>query len=252
MGYFRKYEFQNKELTGTVYVTDERERALELKQAGEAVIIWLHEENRGEDFFGFPYAVESVEDLDEQYLERVYRRFQGLPWRILETERLLVRESVPEDAAEFVRIYEDAEAARFLADCKETVEEEQEYLRQYAENMYGFYEYGIWTVLEKASGRIVGRAGLSMWEESEVPELGFVIAKEKRGQGLALEVCGAIVKYAFEELYLDELAVVAETENPASLALCRKLGFREDGELVRDGKRCLRFVTNDPTCRREH
>lgn len=246
MGYFRKCEFQNKELAGAVYVTDERERALELKQAGEAVIIWLHEGNRGEDFFGFPYAVESVEDLDERYLERVYRRFHGMPWRILETERLLVRESVPEDAAEFIRIYEDGEAARFLTDCKATVEEEKEYLREYAENMYGFYEYGIWTVLEKTNGRIVGRAGLSMWEESEVPELGFVINKEERGQGLAFEVCSAIVTYAFEELYLDKIAVVAETENPASLALCRKLGFREDGELTRDGKRCVRFITGNP------
>ena len=74
---------------------------------------------------------------------------------------------------------------------------------------------------------MVGRAGLSVREGYDLPELGFVIGMEWQGRGLAEEVCRGILEYARELLGFERIQVLVHQENAASLHLCRKLGFRE-------------------------
>ena len=66
-------------------------------------------------------------------------------------------------------------------------ETELEYQKAYIENMYGFYEYGMWLVLSRETGKLIGRAGL------EHDELGYMIAPELWNQGYATEVCRFII-----------------------------------------------------------
>ena len=51
-------------------------------------------------------------------------------------------------------------------------ETELEYQKASIENRYGFYEYGMWLVLSRETGKLIGRAGL------EHDELGYMIAPE--------------------------------------------------------------------------
>lgn len=52
----------------------------------------------GEPQCGTRYAVESLAELDIEYLERVRRRYNHIPWHIGETDRCLIRElSLSED-----------------------------------------------------------------------------------------------------------------------------------------------------------
>ena len=44
---------------------------------------------------------------DEDYLEKVYRRWNHLPLLIAETERLIIRESIPDDLKSFRLFYEE-------------------------------------------------------------------------------------------------------------------------------------------------
>ena len=85
-----------------LYVTDDAQTARSLRERGEAVLIYLHEDNQDQDFSDFFYAVEEPENLDPEYVDKVYRRLKGLPWDILETERCLIRETTPEDVNEFL------------------------------------------------------------------------------------------------------------------------------------------------------
>lgn len=57
-------------------------------------------------------------------------------------------------------------------------ETELEYQKAYIENMYGFYEYGMWLVFLKETGRLIGRAGL------EHDEMGYMIAQQFQNQWL--------------------------------------------------------------------
>ena len=62
-----------------LYVTDDPGTAEELKSKGEAVLIYLHEGNKEQDFAGFLYAVEDPDNLDPEYAVKVYQRMKGCP-----------------------------------------------------------------------------------------------------------------------------------------------------------------------------
>ncbi len=114
---------------GVLWITDSALYALQLVRKGEAVLVFLHEENRGEDFYGFRYALENPENAEREYLEQVYRRFYGIPWNILETERCMVRETVPDDVEAFYKIYSDTRMTKDMEDLYPEIEEDKQYIR---------------------------------------------------------------------------------------------------------------------------
>lgn len=187
------------------------------------------------DFQGISYAVTDIEDLDDNYLERIWQRYRGIPWKICETERCLVRESVPEDVDSFYEIYRDREITEYMEDLYEDREKERQYIRDYIEKVYAFYGFGMWTVCLKETGEVIGRAGLSMREGFEEPELGYVIGKTWQRQGIAAEVCLEILNYAGNELGLEQIRALMHPENTASQRLCHRLGFYYEREIEVDG-----------------
>ena len=164
-------------------------------------------------------------------MERVYRRLKGLPWNILETERCLIRETTPEDVEDFFHIYSDPAITEFMEGLYPDKEQEKEYIREYIEKIYTFYEFGVWTVVEKNSGSVIGRAGFSYREGYDEPEIGFIIGVPWQRRGYGEEVCRAILDYGWNVLRFDRVQALVETENAASLNLCDKLGFRAVEEL---------------------
>lgn len=187
------------------------------------------------DFPGISYAVTDVENLDQGYLERIWQRYRGIPWKICETERCFVRESTPEDVESFYRIYRDKSITAYMEDLFRDKETETAYIREYIEKVYGFYGFGMWSVCLKETDEVIGRAGLSMREGFEEPELGYVIEKKWQRQGIAAEVCRAILAYGREELGFERVRALMHPENAASERLCRKLGFSYVGETEIEG-----------------
>ena len=222
---------------GVLYVTDRAELAAALAEKGLPVLGILNENGRDASFGKTRFLAEQGQDLTEDYLERVYRRYAGLPWEILETERCILRETVEEDVEAFYRIYEEPSITRCMEPLFPDPEEERNYIRRYRENMYEFYGFGIWTALLKETGEIIGRAGLDMRAGFETPELGFVIGVPWQGRGLAGELCAAILRYGKEELGITRVQAMAEPENAVSLWLLEKLGFQKSGEYHEGGKR---------------
>lgn len=234
---------RKKEQDGVLYLTDDPEvyahlaaGAFTMKEAFRtgyganchpSVLVYLHPGNRGEDFADARYALEDPEDVEPEYLERVYRRCHDLPWEILTTERCWLRETVEADVDKFWKMYQAPGITRYTERLFPTLEAERGYVREYRRRIYPFYEFGVWTVLDRSSGEVVGRAGLSVREGYNLPELGFVIGESWQGRGLATEVCRGILEYARELLGFAQVQVLVHEENAASLHLCRKLGFRE-------------------------
>lgn len=227
----------------TMYLTDQPEIYAALREQGRYVLPYYHEHNRGASFPEAHYVIEALEETDYRSLDMAYRRLAGLPWEILETERLLVRETTVEDVDCFYRIYAEPSVTDYMEDLFEDRDEEIAYIREYIETVYAFYGYGMWTVLEKESGKVIGRAGLSRREGFSLPELGFVIGLPWQGQGYAFEVCSTILRYAREELSMERVQSLVRPENEKSLRLCEKLGFTVSGETELDGVRHL-LLTN--------
>lgn len=218
--------FQAPASSGALFLTDSAEACRQLLEAGQAVLIFLHPENSSESFSGAKYACENLTDLTPDYLERVYRRYRGIPWDILTTPRLLLRETTPEDVDAFLSIYSDPAITRYT-EALYPREEEIAYTRDYIRNMYEFYGFGIWTVIERSTGVIIGRAGLTMREGYEDPELGYVIGTPWQNKGYATEALRAILTYAKEELCLDTIRALVKPDNKKSRHLLEKLGFSE-------------------------
>lgn len=189
----------------------------------------------GKDFSGIPYAVTDVKNLDDNYLERIWQRYRGIPWKICETKRCFVRESIPEDVESFYRIYQDKSITAYMEDLFQNKEAEIAYIREYIEKVYGFYGFGMWSVCLRESGEVIGRAGFSMREGFEEPELGYVIGKKWQQQGIATEVCREILVYGKEQLGFEQVRVLMHPENTASERLCRKLGFSRADEVEAEG-----------------
>lgn len=226
----------------TLFVTDCHEVAQKLSTAGFPVLGILRKENKDASFSGVRYLAEGWESITPSYLERVYRRCRGLPWQILETKRCILRETVEADVDAFYRIYEEPSITAFMENLFADREEELRYTADYRKNMYEFYGYGIWSVILKETGEVIGRAGLDMRRGFEEPELGFVIGVLWQRRGIAEEVCRAILRYGEEELGFTRVQALTEQENRASLALLKKLGFVFAGVYEEMGKEYLRYI----------
>lgn len=181
----------------------------------------------GEPQCGTRYAVESLAELDIEYLERVRRRYNHIPWDIGETDRCLIRELSLSDLPALYELYDKPGMTDYVEPLYD-YETELEYQKAYIENMYGFYEYGMWLVFSKETGKLIGRAGL------EHDELGYMIAPELWNQGYATEVCRFIIDYARENTDFEELYCRIDEKNTASVRLAKKLGFTNSGHMDDD------------------
>ncbi len=220
---------------GILWITDQGKRAQELVRQGSPVLAWFHQDNRDQDFSGVRYACENMEELDRDYLEKVYRRYVGIPWDILATDRCLVRETSAEDLDGLYEIYAEPSVTQYTEGLYPEREQEEAYLQDYTENMYYFYNYGVWTICDKATGQVIGRAGFSNREGYEDPELGFVVGVPWQRQGYATEVCEALLKYGKEELGFERVQMLVMPENEVSLRLAEKLGFHRLDRVMWDG-----------------
>ena len=133
-----------------VVLSDETEALLKAKADGKASVgFWDRNSGGQQDLSWVSYLVEDLEDADQKFLEQVVRRHLGLPWKIAETRRLLIREFVEEDADQVPKEAGDGSADEIFYT--------REKLKDYIRCQYGFYEWGIWALVEKETGQLVGR-----------------------------------------------------------------------------------------------
>ncbi|MCH5256634.1 MAG: GNAT family N-acetyltransferase [Lachnospiraceae bacterium] len=235
------------EIIDTLYITDNPVYHNQLKLKGLPVIVYLHEGNRDKTFSYAEYAIEDIREIEYESLKLGYLRLTGQPWTILETDRCTIRESTVDDVDSFYEIYSEPSITKYMENLYVDRDEEVEYIKDYIKKVYSFYGYGMWTVLEKSSQTVIGRAGISWREGYDIPELGFVIAVPFQGQGYAYEVCQAIIKYGREELGFNSFQVLVMEGNEISMALCRKLGFEQYEKVEIDGTWYDRMIFHQST-----
>lgn len=175
---------------------------------------------------------EWSDGLDLEYLYHVYQRLNHIPWHILDTERMSLRESTIDDVDRFYEIYaKDPDIEKYVENLFENPEDEKLYQKNYIFKIYEFYDFGVWTIDYKESKKVIGRAGLSIVDGYDYPDLGFIIDKDMQNRGLAFEICSAILNYAHNTLGFDTVQARVRPENEKSIHLLKKLGFEFDGTI---------------------
>ncbi|MFN3388318.1 MAG: GNAT family N-acetyltransferase, partial [Allosphingosinicella sp.] len=85
-----------------------------------------------------------------------------------------------------------------------------------------------WAIALRPEDRFIGVVGLV--PGGEEAELGYWLGRPWWGRGYATEACAALVSHAFGPLALRALVSGCFSDNPASAAVLRKLGFAQTGE----------------------
>ena len=150
----------------------------------------------------------------------------------IETDRTILRAHRLDDLDAYAAIWADPVVTRFIGSRARTREEVWIRLLRY-NGMWPLIGYGFWAIEEKATGRLIGEAGFHDLKRDIVPsiegipEAGWALIPATHGKGLATEVVGAIHEWAKGRPGFEKTVCIIDPENGPSLAVAKKLGYRE-------------------------
>lgn len=104
-----------------------------------------------------------------------------------------------------------------------------------------------WAITDAKTGRPIGNIGLddeAIRVKINSREVGYSIAADCWGRGMATEALGLVVQYSFEVLGLDSLTLRVEPDNMASRRVAEKCGFIFEGILRKSYKRYDNVITD--------
>lgn len=160
---------------------------------------------------------------------------QGGPLR-LETGRLLLR---PYRASDYDAVHaygSDPEVTRYMSWGPNSPDETRAFLQRVheASQCEPRTDYDLAIVL-RAEHRLVGGCGVYARRlHYREYELGYCIAREAWGRGIAVEAVRALLGFAFGQLGAHRVYASIEPRNAASIRVAEKLGFRREGCHQRD------------------
>jgi RimJ/RimL family protein N-acetyltransferase len=145
----------------------------------------------------------------------------------IETERLVLRRSVPDDAGAIATYRSDPEVGRYQGwerTDAEGIRADIEQMAARAPGDPGWVQLSVW---ERDTGRLVGDVGLSPAGELEpgIVKIGYTIDPAYQGRGYATEAVRALIDYAFEALDADIVRAYASAENTPSIRVAEKSGL---------------------------
>ena len=151
---------------------------------------------------------------------------------IIETERLLLREIIKEDAQSIYNCFSNNDVTRYYGlDTLTSFEQAEQFVDLFSKNY--IEKRGIrWGIEIKDKEGIIGTIGFNAWSpKHKKAEIGFELNPKYWQKGYATEAVSKVISYGFEEFDLTRIGAVVFIENKASNELLRKLGFEKEGVL---------------------
>ncbi|MFB6465517.1 GNAT family N-acetyltransferase [Cytobacillus sp. Hz8] len=151
---------------------------------------------------------------------------------VLETERLLLREILEDDAEVLFSILSRKDVTRYYG--QEAFQNREQactlvhlFQKNFNENR------GIrWGIERKDTHQLIGTIGLNAFvPKHKRAEIGYEIHSDYWRKGYATEAIFEILSYGFNVLELNRIGAVVFLENQASNQLLKKLGFQKEGIL---------------------
>lgn len=156
--------------------------------------------------------------------------------KILETERLLLRELTVTDAPFIVELLNTPSFLRFIGDRGvRTTEDAVRYIQDGPVSSYKQNGFGLWLVVLKEKGILVGMCGLIRRAALENVDIGFALLPAYEGKGIGYEAAAATLRYGLQDLDLQKIVAIVDPANVASVGLLRKLGMQPEGTVRMPG-----------------
>ncbi len=152
-----------------------------------------------------------------------------LPFPVLETERLLLRQLGDQDVNEVFGMRSDPEVMRYIprplavtpADAKALIQMQNDYIEK--------GEKINWGITAKSTGKVIGTIGfVNISPEHFRAEVGYSLSTAWHRQGIMREALRCVLKYGFEHLNLHSVEAIIDSENIASGQLLLTTGFVQE------------------------
>jgi RimJ/RimL family protein N-acetyltransferase len=154
------------------------------------------------------------------------------------TGRLVLRTMTDEDVEDIHSYQSRVDVCRYLPFEPRTRDEVAGKVAEYSKAITLKGDGDFWQLaVERADvrGRVIGDVYFTIKSAVDATgEIGWTLHPDHSGQGYMTEAAGAVLAIAFDDLGLHRVRAVLDPRNDASVALCTRLGMREEAYFVED------------------
>ena len=153
--------------------------------------------------------------------------------RILETERLSLREFNLNDAKFTLQLLNTPTWLKFIGDKNvHNIKEAENYLTAGPMTSYKEHGFGLWLVSQKERNKPIGMCGLIKRDYLAEVDIGFALLPNYAGLGYGYEIASATLTHSRNILQIDKVMAITDVNNASSIKLLNKLGLRFEKSII--------------------
>jgi len=152
----------------------------------------------------------------------------------METERFLLTAFSRDRMEEYFDILRDNEVQKYLGGAVPIFDKEPHitnWLRNINDRLLKRKLVFTWCVIEKESGKMIGRIDLGGFQKKTIAEISYHFARSSWGCGAATEVVGKVTEFGINELKLKRIQGLVRVDNIGSIRVLEKNGYEKEGVL---------------------
>src|ERR1700722_4912000 len=147
--------------------------------------------------------------------------------KILETERLMLRQMRVEDAEFIFELVNERGFFRNIGDKGgRTLDGARDYILSGPVASYAKFGFGLYVVVLKETGAAIGICGLLKRDSLEDVDVGFALLEKFRRKGFAYESAAAVMEYGRNKLGLKRIVAITSPDNEGSIRVLEKIGLQ--------------------------
>jgi len=148
---------------------------------------------------------------------------------VLNTDRLTIDSLRPGDAEALFAYRGDPDVSRYQEWAPGSVEDAERFIRSVETT--AFDTPGTWSQLairERGSGRLLGDLGVHFLEDGRQVEIGYTLAPESQGPGLASKAVIRLLDHLFRTMDKHRVSASVDPSNEPSIRLLTRVGMRQE------------------------
>ena len=170
-----------------------------------------------------------------------------VPFPVLATERLILRQLLPTDEQEIFILRSDREINKYLdRQISHTIEDARDFINMINENINKNNSL-YWAITLGDMNLLVGTICLfSFSDQDDKCEIGYELLTNFQGQGIMKEAAEKVIDYAFNTIKVQKIEATFHRDNQRSINLLEKLLFRNSNESDKTNPELISYHLKNP------
>ena len=164
---------------------------------------------------------------------------------LVETERLFVRQWVPDDWKRFRPLATDPRVLEYISTEPWSDERIQQFINKGIE-VAKTRGWILWPVIHREDAALIGFCRFADGFQPDV-EIGWRLLPDYWGRGLATEAAKAVMQYGFDTFGFERVISVAQPANHRSIRVMEKLGMILEKRFIHKGTEVVCYAKPNPS-----